>query len=99
MTAALLFNRKESFFVGGQLSVWAAEEDPVYNGKLVETLIRRLDALDEESLRHATWFLSQATGEDHEADPKRWVKWWNSHRRNGAGPVVDDKDAATTAGL
>ena len=71
LTAALFFGKLEPFFVGGQLAVWAGEEDPYFNEKLVETLIGNLGELNAERKTMAGRFLNQATGQTLPPDPAR----------------------------
>jgi hypothetical protein len=88
LTAALFFGKLEPFFVGGQLSIWAGEDDPFFNEKLVETLIGNLDDLDSTRLALAYRFLHQATGQGFDADPKKWKGWW-SRMNAGREPITD----------
>ncbi len=88
MTAALLFGKAEAFFVGGQLAVWAGEEDAVYNGRLVETLIENLDDLDPTRLGIAGRLLAQATGVDCGANATKWREWWQQYRGDEAASGV-----------
>jgi hypothetical protein len=76
LTAALFFGKLEPFFVGGQLAVWAGEEDPYFNEKLIETLIGNLGELDADRKTMAGRFLNQATGQTLPPDPERWKEWW-----------------------
>jgi hypothetical protein len=76
LTAALFFENLEPFFVGGQLSVWAGEEDPYFNEKTIETLIGTLEELDPRRLGLANQLLNQATGQRFPADATRWKAWW-----------------------
>ena len=74
-TAALFFGRLEPFFVGGQLSVWAGEEDAYLNEKLIVTLVNNMEDLEAKRLELAGRFLNQATGRSMEADPEKWKAW------------------------
>jgi hypothetical protein len=87
LTAALFFEKLEPFFVGGQLSVWAGEDDPYFNEKAIETLIMNMKDLDPKRLGLANQFLNQATGQHFPADPARWEAWWN--KVTGAAPRGD----------
>ncbi len=78
LTAALLFDREAAFFVGGQLAVWVGQDDPIYNGKLVETLVAHLDTLSGPRLAGALRFLEQATGMGFGSEPEKWQRWWGS---------------------
>ncbi len=80
LTAALVFEREAAFFVGGQLAVWVGQDDPIYNGKLVETLVKHLDTLSGPRLAGALQFLEQATGMGFGSDPEKWKSWWGSWR-------------------
>jgi len=94
LTAALLFNRQAAFFVGGQLAVWIGHEDPIYNGKLVETLVKHLDTLDGARLIGACRFLEQATGMVFGAEPEKWKSWWGSwHVVDGSAAGTDEHGA------
>lgn len=75
LTAALFFGRLEPFFVGGQLSVWAGQEDAYFNEKLVVTLVNNMEHLEAIRLEIAGRLLSQATGRSIAADPKAWKEW------------------------
>jgi len=76
LTAALFFGKLEPFFTGGQLAVWAAEEDPYLNEKVVETLIGNLAELDAGRKAIAGRLLNQATGQALAPEPARWKEWW-----------------------
>lgn len=76
LTEALVFKKLEPFFVGGQLCVWAGENDSSFNEKLVETLLAHLDDLDPDRLTLASRFLNEATGQQLEAKPAAWKAWW-----------------------
>jgi len=89
LTAALFFGKLEPFFVGGQLSLWAGEDDPYFNEKLVETLISNLEELDPTRLSLAHRFLHQATGQGFDVDPKKWKAWWA--KMNATREAVTDK--------
>ena len=81
LTAALVFGKMEPLFVGGQLSVWAAEDDPYLNEKLVDTLVESLEDLDESRRDLAVRFLVQTTGNQFSSDPKLWKEWWTKTKR------------------
>lgn len=85
LTASLFFMRLESIFVGGQLAVWAGEEDPYFNESLVRTLIESLEELDPPARRLADRFLMQATGRDEKGDPAGWKAWWGKAVAERAG--------------
>jgi hypothetical protein len=69
---------REAFFVGGQIALWAAESDPFFNEKFIDTLLGSIEDLDTRRLALATRFLNEATGEDFEADASKWKAWWAS---------------------
>ncbi len=75
LSVAILLDKAESFFVGGQLAVWAGEYDDRYNGKLVETLVLQLDTLEPAQAKLAHSFLRQATGYEFDS-VEAWRKWW-----------------------
>jgi hypothetical protein len=76
LTAALFFGKLEPFFTGGQLAVWAGEEDPYLNEKLIETLIGNLAELDRGRKEIAGRLLNQATGQTLAPEPDPWKEWW-----------------------
>jgi len=78
LAAALVFGDEEAFFVGGQIALWAAESDPFFNEKFIDTLLGSIEDLDTRRLALATRFLNEATGEDFEADASKWKAWWAS---------------------
>jgi hypothetical protein len=101
LTAALFFEKLEPLFVGGQLSVWAGEEDPYFNEKAIETLIGNLKDLDPRRLGLANQFLNQATGQHFPADPARWDAWWaktSGGSRKTAAPPPLEKGFSTQDG-
>lgn len=76
LTTALLFGKLEPLFVGGQLAVWAGEEDPYLNEKVIETILSSLEELDAARLQVASRLLQQATGQEFGPHPSRWQAWW-----------------------
>lgn len=85
LVTALFFGRHELLLVAGWISVWAGEDDPYVNEKLVALLIKNLDALDSHGQRLAQRFLAAATGKGYE-QPKQWKKWWATIRRDKEKP-------------
>jgi hypothetical protein len=90
LVEALYFGKDEAFFIGGQLSIWAGESDPILNEELVETLVGSLGDLDPPRLRLAMKFLAQATGKGY-VEAAEWRDWWaryvaerRGHPRRGA---------------
>lgn len=81
LALAVLLNKTESFFVGGQLAVWAAEDDAHFNEKLLITLLDSVDDLDPPRLQVAARFLAEITGEDFGADVGKWKAWWGKFQR------------------
>lgn len=77
LTAALVFGKPEAFFVGGQICVWAAEQDAEFHRKLMDTLVSGLGELEGERLEVAFRLLAQASGEDFGTDKDRWRLWWS----------------------
>ena len=75
LTAALVFGRLEPFFVGGQLSVWAGQEDAYLNEKLIVTLVNSMGKLEALRLDLAGRFLDEATGLSFGADAEKWKAW------------------------
>jgi hypothetical protein len=90
LTQALFFAKLEPFFVGGQLAVWAGEEDRYLNEKLVHTLVSSLDDLDPPRLALAGLFLNQATGQRLPADGGRWKEWWAKASPGAAPPAAGE---------
>lgn len=80
LTTALVFDREAAFFVGGQLAVGVGEQDPVYNGKVVDTLVSHLEKLTGPRLAIALRLLEQATGMGFGPEPEKWKSWWGSWR-------------------
>ncbi|HVR73024.1 MAG TPA: hypothetical protein VMT52_01775 [Planctomycetota bacterium] len=76
LTEALVFGKLESFFIGGQLSVWAGENDAYFNEKLIDTLLGSIEEYDATRLAMAARFLGEATGQAFETDAKKWKDWW-----------------------
>ncbi len=76
LAAALVFGNLEAFFVGGQLCVWAGEEDSHFNEKFIGTLMANIEELDPRRLELAARFLNESTGQDLAADAARWKAWW-----------------------
>jgi len=89
LTAALFFGKLEPFFTGGQLAVWAGEEDPYLNEKVVETLIGNLAELDAGRKAIAGRLLNQATGQTLAPEPARWREWWG--KMTGGEPEAGKK--------
>jgi hypothetical protein len=92
LTAAIFFGKLEPFFVGGQLCVWAGEEDPYFNEKFVTTLIENLEDLDAPRRTLAHGFLVQATGQELSSEPKEWLQWW-ARRSASPSPPAPEKSA------
>lgn len=95
LTAGLLFKRIETIFVGGQLAVWAAEEDAYYNEALVKTLIEGLEDLDPSGQKLVDRFLAQATGRNHGGDPAAWKEWWRKTLAGQSSPRARPEDPNT----
>jgi hypothetical protein len=74
--AALVFGKVEAFFIGGQLAVWAGEQDAHANEKLIETILASLEELDGARREVAIRLLEEATGKRLGPDPRRWQAWW-----------------------
>ena len=89
LTAALFFGKLEPFFTGGQLAVWAGEENPYLNEKVVETLIGNLAELDAGRKAIAGRLLNQATGQTLAPEPARWREWWG--KMTGGEPEAGKK--------
>jgi hypothetical protein len=79
LTAALLFGKREPLFAAGWIAVWAAQEDPFLNEKVVATLIAHVAELDPPRRVLAGQLLDAATGESFGDNSELWQRWWASH--------------------
>ncbi|MBN1443918.1 MAG: hypothetical protein JXA90_14505 [Planctomycetes bacterium] len=84
LVAALVFDQAEDFLIGGQLSVWAGEKDPILNEKLVEILMDHVEDLDATRQRLALIFLRDATGRSFK-EVSEWKSWWTQLREARRG--------------
>jgi hypothetical protein len=94
LTAGLFFKDSETIFVGGQLAVWAGEEDAYYNEDLVKTLVESLDDLDPVGQKLADRFLSQATGRRQGSEPAAWKEWWRKKVAESSPPRAEPVSAS-----
>ena len=88
LQASILVRDLRAFFVGGQLAVWAAENDPSLNERIQKTLIEALDDLDDTGLSVADHLLRQSTGaaagpQGTGAVRERWKSWWQERLLQG----------------
>jgi tetratricopeptide (TPR) repeat protein len=88
LESALFFQDINSFFTGGQLAVWAAEDDPILNAKLLRILAESLDELNETGLQVADALLEAASGVRRDrklssaaAIANHWRRWWEERRQ------------------
>jgi hypothetical protein len=91
LETALFFHDLQAFFTGGQLSVWAAEDDPLLNEKLLRVLVESLAELDEVGTGVADSLLVRASGRKHDVrattptDVRQdWQHWWQARKRGEA---------------
>ena len=85
LTAALLFGKLEPLFAAGWIAVWAAQEDPFLNEKVVATLIAHVDEVEPARRALVALLLDAATGERFGDDSARWQSWWTMrHPENAA---------------
>lgn len=74
---AILLRNIHSFFIAGQLAVWASEDDGKMTDQLVEKLVASLPRLDDFGFKIANRFLISATGvsKSRATSKEFWLEW------------------------
>jgi hypothetical protein len=88
LESALFFQDINSYFIGGQLAVWAAEDDPILNSKLLKILTESLGELNDTGIQVADALLEAASGSKRDrkltsaaAIADHWRRWWEDRRQ------------------
>ncbi|MBI4583492.1 MAG: hypothetical protein HY717_05675 [Planctomycetes bacterium] len=82
LEVALFFKDIDTFFIAGQLAVWAGKDDPILNERLAKLLVQNLNLLDDFGFEIANRFLLEVSGLSKPKNPDRifWREWWGKHR-------------------
>ena len=68
LEVSVFFRRIQKFFAAGQLAVWAGEDDPVLNDRLIRLLVSSLEKLERFRIPGRE---SSTASSDHRSQPER----------------------------